>query len=341
METECLPSPDQRLLMTPCTATGFPAHTQYEQSIWTHPDAVASTHFDASSPTSYCRMNLQSLQCSPPPGQLYYPIGNQTDVEDGLSACAMTEPPSCFFNNPSVPPMILWENAPSIYPPSYWEGRGHGGTSIYSATPYTGYECSIPVPSIRQEYLPRGTTYKILDETRGGDWGLCNSDSDSPGSDSFQDDTDTDKVRDRYRGRRAYHAMRSTIQGRGKAGTLSTPHSSCKHFTCPNKAKDREGGVCGQSFARIEHLRRHIKSVHGDYNIPCRVPGCTKGFSRSDNLYDHYCTHVDLGKPGRNRRLSLRELEEILGSRDRGIFRILRKRMSRPRRPSRPLRQRR
>lgn len=333
METECLPSTDQHVLVKPSTAIGFPTHNRCEQLIWTHPEAVGSTHYNASSSTSYRQMIPQSLQCPPLPSQLYCPIGDPKNVQDELSACAVTEPPSYYFSDPSDSPPIFWERAPSICAPSCWGGLTHRDTPIYDLQSF------YPGGVTRQVDLEKGTTYESLDETGGNDWGHCNFDTQSSGSDRFQDDADTDRVRDRHRDKRAHQAMRSAVKVRGKASTLSTPHTSCKHFACPDRSDDREWSVCGQKFARIEHLRRHIKTVHGDRSIPCRVPGCSKSFSRLDNLYDHYCTHIDVGNPGRNRRLSLEELEEILGSQDRAIFRILRKRISRPRRPSRPLRQ--
>ncbi|KAH7061812.1 hypothetical protein BKA63DRAFT_195742 [Paraphoma chrysanthemicola] len=156
---------------------------------------------------------------------------------------------------------------------------------------------------------------------------LRNSGLNNPELDSSKDSRDTGKPRDKYRGKRAHQAIRRSIPGQGKFRARSTPRPP---FTC----------VCGQNFARIEHLRRHVNTVHSDYRIACKVPGCTKSFSRSDNLYDHYCTHVDLRKSGRNRRLSLKEMEGILGSQDRSIFLVLRRRMSRPRRPSRSTRRR-
>ncbi|ODQ78336.1 hypothetical protein BABINDRAFT_19989, partial [Babjeviella inositovora NRRL Y-12698] len=47
---------------------------------------------------------------------------------------------------------------------------------------------------------------------------------------------------------------------------------------------------CTKVFKRMEHLKRHIRSVHSMVRpFPCTF--CEKKFSRSDNLAQHLKTH--------------------------------------------------
>ncbi|ODQ79506.1 hypothetical protein BABINDRAFT_19633, partial [Babjeviella inositovora NRRL Y-12698] len=48
--------------------------------------------------------------------------------------------------------------------------------------------------------------------------------------------------------------------------------------------------ICGGTFGRREHLKRHFRSVHtAERPYVCKV--CNKGFSRCDNLVQHVKTH--------------------------------------------------
>ncbi|KAI0041647.1 hypothetical protein FA95DRAFT_1458840, partial [Auriscalpium vulgare] len=49
---------------------------------------------------------------------------------------------------------------------------------------------------------------------------------------------------------------------------------------------------CGKCFARGEHLKRHVRSIHtNEKPHKCPVAGCDKDFSRHDNLGQHMRVH--------------------------------------------------
>ncbi|TFK42155.1 hypothetical protein BDQ12DRAFT_598640 [Crucibulum laeve] len=55
---------------------------------------------------------------------------------------------------------------------------------------------------------------------------------------------------------------------------------------------------CGKVFARGEHLKRHVRSLHtNEKPFLCKYPGCGKRFSRHDNLGQHTRVHKDYNPP--------------------------------------------
>lgn len=84
---------------------------------------------------------------------------------------------------------------------------------------------------------------------------------------------------------------------------------------------------CASTFLRPEHLRRHYRSKHtGERNFKCEVPDCqTPGFSRGDNMREHYWTHLERGgRNGKNQKFTLEQLRDILGPSNKKLYRRLR-----------------
>ncbi|ODQ51670.1 hypothetical protein SAICODRAFT_45073, partial [Saitoella complicata NRRL Y-17804] len=54
-----------------------------------------------------------------------------------------------------------------------------------------------------------------------------------------------------------------------------------KNFTCT---------LCKKGFRRMEHLKRHVRSLH-TMEKPYECYICKKHFSRSDNLTQHMRVH--------------------------------------------------
>jgi uncharacterized Zn-finger protein len=62
-----------------------------------------------------------------------------------------------------------------------------------------------------------------------------------------------------------------------------------------DKQKDLTCKICGKLFQRQEHLIRHFRVHSGEKPFACDFPGCTKRFSRKDNLSQHQKCHTSNG----------------------------------------------
>jgi hypothetical protein len=159
----------------------------------------------------------------------------------------------------------------------------------------------------------------------------------SGGSDSESDDSDYDDDSSQKSSRstsKGSHANASVL----KLGPWMTPDHSYantpeqRHYHCP---MIEVSGIhpCNKKFVRPEHLRRHVKTVHGSLQpYRCKVPDCDRAFSRGDNLRDHYWTHLSRGgRAGKNRKMEFLELKAILGPKERKLARRLKTRLNKQR----------
>jgi hypothetical protein len=260
---------------------------------------------DSNLSQSSCQQIQQNFQGLRQPNHLDYPIVYLIHLEEQSFASGTLDQNLC-LSSPRTSYPVIWERSPVDFFSAGLEGNGHTFSS--SETPY--------LPCMYTDVVS-GSSY---DSTSGR--------SGAYGSGwEYSEDKSTGQ-------RRGRKAQKMRIPSPSCDGTDIGPmhYSPSQRIKCPIETL---GDKCAQSFARTEHLRRHIRSKHSSFRVSCKVPRCTKSFSRSDNLYDHYCTHIDVEKPGRNRRLSLYELGQILGSQDIGIFHILKRRVEQPRKPIR------
>lgn len=119
----------------------------------------------------------------------------------------------------------------------------------------------------------------------------------------------------------------------GKWDMVSDPFSrpQKRHYVCGRIENDGPNERhCRRSFMRPEHLRRHIKTVHGEArDYICKLPQCRKAFSRGDNLREHYWTHLERGgRAGKNDKMTFAELKVALGPREKKLLRRLKHKLS-------------
>lgn len=248
-------------------------------------------------------------------------------------------------NYPACPndPEPLWQ---SNYPdPATWDSRAfvmpcqsipnYGQHSLQMAPSFpTQAQVSAPTPHAIYNTSPQYPTVQTInsEDLKEGSSGSTEDDSDEL-TDWDSDDSDSDdSPNDNWStvgttGGRLKRGGFFRVEGWSRPSCNSPVRSEMGKFTCPHSIKPRNT-PCPVRFGRPEHLRRHIKTVHGigqgKLHV-CKVPKCHRPFPRSDNLRQHYFIH--LKKPKRksnNPKLTWPEMKEILNSKkDRSLRRWL------------------
>ncbi|KAF2660026.1 hypothetical protein K491DRAFT_675063 [Lophiostoma macrostomum CBS 122681] len=100
----------------------------------------------------------------------------------------------------------------------------------------------------------------------------------------------------------------TTGQARLKGGNLKERHQN----KCQWVDQDT-GARCKNAFDRIEHLKRHVSTVHLKH-IGGICILCAKAFARNDNCLAHYDTHIRQPgkKDGRNPKKSIRKVLRLV-----------------------------
>jgi hypothetical protein len=153
------------------------------------------------------------------------------------------------------------------------------------------------------------------------------SDSDSDDSD-YDDDSSQKSSHSTSKGSRANASVMKLGPWAPPMDTFANT-SEQRHYHC-HLVDLRGTHRCPKKFVRPEHLRRHIKTVHGsDHPYVCKVPKCDKAFSRGDNLRDHYWTHLSRGsRAGKNEKMDFLELKVILGPKEKKLARRLKMKLN-------------
>ncbi|KAH8731655.1 hypothetical protein GQ44DRAFT_767506 [Phaeosphaeriaceae sp. PMI808] len=233
-------------------------------------------------------------------------------------------------NNVQLPPPHL--------PASMWNGSSYGGPPL----PPMDYYVQPSTSGVTTSFIEPASEYNSAHNfSDSAPFRACDTDDVTTGSDSDSDSSGDGYESSSYGqrkdsrsslGSKQKESLTTPVLKLGRWSMITDPltQPEQRHYACPLRdTPDAKGRLCGQRFVRPEHLRRHIKTVHGDErNYCCKVPQCGRAFSRGDNLRDHYWTHLHRGgRRGKNDKMSLADLKIILGPKEKKLLRRLKQRL--------------
>jgi hypothetical protein len=220
-----------------------------------------------------------------------------------------------------------------------WQGNNHGGPSM---PPMHYYDIRLARSPALQPYNHNFVVLNAQIDGMQHEASTVANASNSTVSDSDSEDSEYEDDTSSYsqsRGSRMNSGSNHTDSHEtpflrlGRWVALTDPYNRPAARNYPCTRVDQVGNQerqCERSFARPEHLRRHVRTVHGELRpYVCKVPRCSRAFSRGDYLRDHYWTHLERGgRAGKNNKMSLAELKAILGKGDKRLVRRLKKRLA-------------
>ncbi|KAF5849478.1 hypothetical protein GGP41_006343 [Bipolaris sorokiniana] len=230
----------------------------------------------------------------------------------------------------TYPEVTSWDSRPYVLP--YHEILSYEQRS-YQLMPNILPEPRVPALTTYSQYsMPQKDSlnpavnsgaFDLTGFNNSGDESDDLSDSDSDAS--WHNEPPSSKGSESWSSRRA-QPISNVYRLEGWSTNTCTFHTTtdrrhqCEQLIGPNKDTP-----CPKKFQRPEHLRRHIRSVHGIGLIhvyKCKVPDCFARFRRSDNFRSHYLTHLRVGKrKGNNRKMTFQELKGILGPKEKDLLR--------------------
>jgi hypothetical protein len=152
---------------------------------------------------------------------------------------------------------------------------------------------------------------------------------DMSGSDSDDSDSSSSHISSRRASKRP-HAKSGVFKLEGWSSNTGVFHDlPDRRHACTVLLGPNHDMPCPKRFQRPEHLRRHIKTVHGlglGKLHRCKV--CDRPFPRTDNLRSHYLTHLRHGKrKGSNEKMDFQRMKKLVGHTDRPLLRWIKSKL--------------
>jgi hypothetical protein len=253
------------------------------------------------------------------------------------------------FENQSLPERVLYNGGKEfnllVYPSDYNPYTGHrADNSNIEPMQYSYYPWPLHQVAIRNQFVAEPLDYQpmtpstctsgqhpVNDLTSGLKYALpykpdCNCDRPPP-TPCYRGLTigSTNIIQGEFDAANIDQSARNTNKGSSKP-SRSTKASRVRTMTMVQSAKQRhyhcnlehgkDGQLCSNKFQRPEHLRRHIGTVHNPVRpYVCQVAACAMLFSRKDNLYYHYVSHLSQAvRNSRNIKVEPWQLKSFLGS---------------------------